>query len=309
MNDFLNIPPYIWKDIFPILKVLGVGLLLAFFAAKYQKRKEIEIKIKGEVLKLRLRAYVKINVMLSEIQHLIAPSLYKQGEYIKMLDGFDFLFKYVEYTSFFNSEETFDDYYCRLQNLLNEEHIYLEYEIEQKLLEMINYFSEIKMMLDAFCDTEHSDGWKLSEKVVNDHIQMAYQTTGVALQNDMNRFYCQMDKLIAKQMRNISLSYKDAYLKRWHDYVHKFFAKNLEPYIEDKGCWGKVSQFFYFRILFPSYGNSLLIKNIPRLITALMFIHYSNEYTRDEFDKLNEDDIQKKIQMFYSIYMLNYHHD
>ena len=89
-------------------------------------------------------------------------------------------------------------------------------------------------MLDAFCDTEHSDGWKLSEKVVNDHIQMAYQTAGVALQNDMNRFYCQMDKLIAKQMRNISLSYKDAYLKRWRDRVHKFFAKKLEPILKTK---------------------------------------------------------------------------
>lgn len=54
MDEFLNIPSYIWKGIFSLAKVLGTGLLLAFFATKYQKRKEIELQVKANVLKLQL---------------------------------------------------------------------------------------------------------------------------------------------------------------------------------------------------------------------------------------------------------------
>ena len=52
MENFLNIPSYIWKGMFSLAKVLGTGLLLAVFATKYQKRKEIELQVKANVLKL-----------------------------------------------------------------------------------------------------------------------------------------------------------------------------------------------------------------------------------------------------------------
>jgi len=64
---YLGLSPLIWKGIFSFLNVFIVGLLLALFATKYQKRKEVEIQIEGEILKLRLKAYERINVFLGRL--------------------------------------------------------------------------------------------------------------------------------------------------------------------------------------------------------------------------------------------------
>lgn len=65
---YLGLSPLIWKvSIILLSGVFIVGLLLALFATKYQKRKEVEIQIEGEILKLRLKAYERINVFLGRL--------------------------------------------------------------------------------------------------------------------------------------------------------------------------------------------------------------------------------------------------
>jgi hypothetical protein len=43
-DSYLGLSPLIWKGIFSFLNVFIVGLLLALFATKYQKRKEEAIR-------------------------------------------------------------------------------------------------------------------------------------------------------------------------------------------------------------------------------------------------------------------------
>ena len=85
-EDFLTLPAYIWKGIFSVLKVLGAGLLLGIFATKYQKRKEIELQVKADVLKLQLETYVKLNALVSRIRTIIAPPPIKEAYFQEIID-------------------------------------------------------------------------------------------------------------------------------------------------------------------------------------------------------------------------------
>lgn len=102
---YLGLSPLIWKGIFSFLNVFIVGLLLALFATKYQKRKEVEIQIEGEILKLRLKAYERINVFLGRLYQHIAPPAYQEVEYEVYLDGFNFWYNHPEFAKCFNSEK------------------------------------------------------------------------------------------------------------------------------------------------------------------------------------------------------------
>ncbi len=99
MNEFLSIPEFIWELIFKVIEVLAVGLILGAFASHYQKRKEYEIKIKSEILKLRLAAYERIAKMTYKIYNLIAPSYQDQIKLGQLLDGQPYKFTNLEYSS------------------------------------------------------------------------------------------------------------------------------------------------------------------------------------------------------------------
>ncbi len=54
----------------------------------------------------------------------------------------------------------------------------------------MEYLTEIKELLDAFVDTEHIINNKFDDKTIQQHINLAYQVVGIALQRDFARFLC-----------------------------------------------------------------------------------------------------------------------
>lgn len=305
MEDFLFIPPYIWKGIFSIIKVIGAGLILAFFATKYQKRKEIELQIKANVLKLQLDAYVKINDMISEIRSIIAPPLVKETWYEDIIEAEKFGIKYMEYSSFFDSEEKFDAYYNQLVALNHREHIYLQYRVEQKLSEYISYLTELKTFLDAYSDTERCSVFGFQAETAEVHIQEAYRITGICMQSDMNRFYAEIDRMLATEIRHISLSYRSHYIKSLREWCLEKITIILEKYLDEKSWKGNIAMWFYYHVLFRSYGNSRLLQTLPVLVVYFSYIHYSDKYTPEQF---YDEEHADEIEAFHRIFQSQLHH-
>ena len=294
-----SIPPYIWSGIFKLLQVLGVGLILGWFASRYQKRKEVEIKIKGNLLQKRLTTLEKVNHLNSEIYHTIAPPIPIQPDYISLLNKFDFPIYELEYSKFFDNETAFDDYYSRLGQLIIDEHIFFDYDIDRHLSEYQNYLTEIKLLLDAFCDVEHNKN--------ADKINKAYKCFGLLFQHDLRRFYVIIDQSIAKQMRKISLAYKDQYFKRIYNNIHYKLSLQSEKHLKEQNIKGKISRKIYYNYLYSHYGNSVLLRNVEYAIALLMYIHYSDKYTIQQFEGLPEEKKLELIKTFDVQFRMNYH--
>lgn len=311
MNDtietFWALPPYIWKGIFSLAKVLGAGLLLAIFATKYQKRKEIELQLKANILKLQLETYVKLNALFAEIHTIIAPPLQKEAFFEAIIDTETVDVRYMEYSSFFDSMEKFDDYYHRLLTLHNEAHIYMQYSIEQKVEEFIQYLSEVKTFMDAFGDTEHAEVLGLDRKVADEQIRLGYQLAGICLQNDMSRFYGEMDQMLAYEISHITLSYRSHYLKSMKDRIMKPICEYLERYMDRDNWMGKFTNWFYYHTIFKSYGTSVLLVRLPLIMTHLVYIHYSHGMTPEEWYADGER-TRSLIEKFYNVFKSQLHH-
>lgn len=307
MEDFLNVPPYIWKGVFSLAKVLGAGLLLAFFATKYQKRKEIELQLKANVLKLQLDTYVRLNALFAEIQTIIAPPLQKEAFFESVIDAEELGVKYMEYSSFFDSEEKFDDYYRKLVSIHHSEHIYMQYSVSQKLQEFIGYLTEVKKFLDAFCDTERAVYTGGEKKIADEHIRLGYQLMGICLQNDMARFYGQMDQMLAYEVSHISLSYRNHYFKSLKDKILEPICEYLERYMDEDNWKGRFTSWFYYHTIFRTYGNSVLLVRMPLITMHLAYIHASHRVTPEEwFD--NQESTRAMLEKFYVVFKSNLHH-
>lgn len=307
MEDFLDIPPYIWKGVFSLLKVLGAGLLLAIFATKYQKRKEIELQVKANVLKLQLDTYVRLNSLFAELQTLIAPPLQKEAFFESIIDTETLHVKYMEYSSIFDSEKNFDDYYHRLVSFQHSEHIYMQYSVDQKLQEFIGYLTEVKEFLDAFCDTENAVYTGRDKKIAEEHIKLAYQLTGICLQNDIIRFYGQMDQMLAYEVSHISLSYRSHFFKSLKDKILKPVCEYLERYMAEDNWKGKLTCWFYYHTIFRTYGNSVLLMKMPTITMHMAYIHSSHKISPEEWYDEPEK-MRPLLESFYFVFKSNLHH-
>lgn len=295
MNE---LSPYIWTGFFKVIEVLVVGLILGLFATKYQKRKEIEMKVKANLLLKRLDALEKVNIINCELYNIIAPSLVEQNLICKYIHGAPFHVINIEYPSFMMTQVNFDDYYKKISKLVMHERIYFDYDMNEKISEYINYLIEIKLIMDAYYDTEKGD---------LDKIDFAFKVLGVALQCDFNKFHGTIDQSIAKQMRKLSLSYKDEYFKKRLKKAHYKIALTLEKFLEVKDYKGKISNRIYYGYLHRNYGKSALFNHLNQVHNILMYIHYSDSYSIEKFDKLPNDEIKNLIMEFYNQFKLKYH--
>lgn len=298
LSLMVELSPYIWTGIFKVLEVLVVGLILGLFATKYQKRKEVELKVKSNILLRRLEALEKVHKINCELYSFIAPNLEEQGFINEYIDGTRFPVLNIEYRRCMTSQVDFDDYYKRLSQLIQFESIYFDYDIKEKLSEYLNYLSEIKMIMDAYYDVEQADVYK---------VDFAFKVLGVALQLDFNRFYGLIDQSIAKQLRSISLSYKDQYFKGGIKKAHYNFALYLEKYLKDEGWKGNLSRKIYYGYVYKHYGKSVLLNYIGDVHNVLRYIHYSDTYSVKDFDNLPDDKIKDLIVEFNNQFILNYH--
>lgn len=303
---FLNIPDYVWKGILEIVKLLSVGIILGLFASRYQKRKEMEIHIKGEVTKLRLEAYKKIAKLIAEFRHLVDPPLALQAVYERFFNGMPFDIQEIEYSFMFDSGKEFDDFYHRLNSLYDNNSMYLDYQMAKQYAEMSGYLSELKMMLDAFCDTESI---LITDKVVVDqHIKMAYNLAGIVLQMDINKLYGKTDTVIAERMRNIRLSFNSKHIwqKIWDKREKLTFF--VEDHIKDKGLTGKICSFIKNKIYNSKVRNYQLYRYADFLFLMFCYINYSDKYSRDEFDKIEDVERENLRTLFHAAIISQYHH-
>lgn len=294
-----SLPPHIWNGIFGLLQVLFVGLILGLFASKYQKRKEVEFSVKGNILLKRLETLEKVHKVNCELFHKIAPPASVQMSFLPLLERIKFPIYEIEYPTFFDSEASFDDYYNRIGKLIGEERIYFDYNIDRRLSEYSNYLLELKLLLDAFSDTVNGDD--------SGRINTAYQLFGVILQKDFSRFYAIIDKDIAVQLRDINLAYKDQYFRKFRRKAHYKLALETLKHLKKNDWKGKISNMVYYRYLNSTYGNSVFLNDISFICLLLMYVYYSNKYTVSQFDEIADEERNELIESFHTMLMMNYH--
>lgn len=303
MDTFWGIPQYIWEGIFTLLEVLLIGGVAGAFISSYQKRKEVLLRIKGEIMMRRMTAYEGLEEMIEEVYLQIAPPVEEEAVMAELLDGIPIEHDGYDYPSLFESEQHFDAFYSKLSAVHRKNHVYLDGPLLETVGDMMSYLSEVKLLLDAYCDTEHTDVYMKNKKDADRKIQAAYRLFGVLLMQDMIRFYALMDQRIAHDMRHIRLSYRDYKWRKW-----------LDRRVEDLYLWAEKhrrvdgqNSWIVQRLLNRRYGHSPLFLMPQYFIVLLFRIHCTNERWEDLTEKMSDAEREAQLAKFHNIFIRNYH--
>lgn len=282
---FYGITADVWKEIFSLANILIPGIILALFAAYYKNWKTEEIRLEGQVARLRIKAYDSLVELMSQAVHTIDPSLKEETTFLSIMDHYEFPDMKVDYPAICHSEKSFDDHYDSVSDNIKVNEIYLNHQTLRQAKSSLAIFTHFKLFMDAFCDTEHQligDPIEAQKK-----IDMAYRFLGVCLKSEINRSFLQLEGNVIKQMRSLQISYKQSVLSRWWEQVRDALLRIADRYMEDEGWKGSVANWFLYHIL---KGPDMAIAvYLPDFVEVLPYIHVSDRYTPNRYFSMDEE--------------------
>ena len=247
-EEFLLLPPSIWNFVFLVARYVIAALLLAYLTGVYVKKVDIHTDIKGYVLEWRIDTYKDIHRWVMKLQSIIAAPSQNEEQYnnILALTKFKIGYQGMEYASFFDTPERLLSMEMELNRMLNKEENFIDYSLKNKLYDFQCWLDDVIMFYGAFYHTENDKRWKNDAQTVKANCLKASKLIGIALQEDVNRYYKELDELLRERLRNISIS--------------RVYTESLWTRIK-KNC---------------SYGSSQLQGHQTELMTIFAMTHYED---------------------------------
>lgn len=293
-------PQYIWEGIFSILSVLVPGVVLALFAAHYQNRRKREIQVEGKLAIDRIDGYEQILLCFYEAQNIHEVSLMEEESAKEILGYFDVGTYRFQCPDAFRDEESFDVFYEKLMTLQRDYQIYLDDEASRQLDRSVGIFTQVKIWMDAFSDTEHTVDFKLSESVARRHIDWMYRLLGMMMYSHCTRSYAELDQVVCKQMNRFYLTYREHRICKCIRRVRDRILAVLESNSKRKGVIGTVCQWALLAVLNKEERDFMHIIEVA--VEVMRYVHFSDKCTLQEYFELkhvpNEEDVALYGQVF-----------
>lgn len=303
---FLGLMESTWLDIFSLAKIFLPGLVMVCFGANYQLRKKSEIAVKVGIARLRIIGYTDIAETYSRLYEQISPTLEENSQINKMLDCFNFYAPNTDYSKEIGAEISFNKFYDEICMKQREYEIYLDYKVQRQCRDAISVFTEIKQIMDAFCDTEHLLCKNMDADKLQHRINFSYLLMAVLLKNQINKMVLCMGDVIAEQVNNARVTYKKYRFHRMQDIIIEPILRLAKHYMDDRSWKGWLSQKF---LLIVQQERIALIEHLAILVEILSYIHCSDKYSASEYFMLTDDERAKVSAEYMQMFYIQMHHN
>lgn len=208
------------EQLFEILNLVIPTIILALFALHYQLRKKTEIRIETELANQRIQAYEALYTSFVQIMRTETPTLKQQIEIDQLREHYGFQDFGSDYSIVLATEADFDDFFQQAQQAVTFNSVLLDYDTLHQAQSSMGILSQIKSILDAFCDATcmHLKGTQ-EPRNTKMKIDYAYLLASVMLKNLYNRTFLELEDTISHQMSNIEVVPGKRYFKRAHKWI------------------------------------------------------------------------------------------
>ena len=280
-QEFLNIPEDTWNVIFLVVRYVAVALILAYLSNVYVKRKNIRTDIKGRVLEWRVETYKSIHRWVMKFQSVIAAPSQDEEHYRHILAPTKFKIGYqgMEYASFFDAPERLFQFAMEFNQMMKKEGDFIDFSLKHELDGFQYWLDDVVMFYSAFGKAEYNKRWNFSEETIKRHCKLASKVLGIALQEDVNRFYHKIDEMLRDRLRNIKIAgvYSESWLTRCRRKLCEYCEGVMDK--EDDGRYARIVEWFYYHVLFRYYGcRSQLHRNQFGLLKIFVQVHFEDQF-------------------------------
>lgn len=258
------------------------ALLLTYLTGVYVKKVDIHTDIKGSVLEWRIETYKGIHHWVMKLQSVIAAPSQNEEQYNKILSHTKFKIGYqgMEYASFFETPERLLAMGMELNRMLNKEEYFIDYSLKNKLDDFQYWLDGVIMFYGAFYGTEYDKRWKNGEQTAKANCLKASKLMGIALQEDVNRYFKELDELLSERLRNIKIEgvYTESLWTRIKKTCSEYCERIMDE--EEEGWYSRLVEWIYYHLIYGTYGGSQLQGHQKELMTIFAMTHFEDSLAK-----------------------------
>ena len=277
-EEFLLLSPSTWNLVFLIARYVMAALLLAYLTGVYVKKVDIHTDIKGSVLEWRIDTYKRIHHWVMKLQSVVAAPSQNEEQYSNILSLTKFKIGYqgMEYASFFDTPERLLSMGIELNRMLNKEEGFIDYPLKNKLEDFQCWLDDVILFYGAFYRTECDKRWKCCEQTAKANCLKACKLIGIALQEDVNRYFKELDELLRERLRNIRI--EGVYTESLRTRIKKKCSEYCERIMdEEKDDWySRLVEWLYYHLIYGTYCSSQLLGHQTELMSIFAMTHFED---------------------------------
>lgn len=259
MKAIINsIPKFMWDNIFTVINTLVCGLIVAFFASTFLKKKEERTRIAGVIVEKRINSE-------QTILHFLEQNLIKEEININNNNKFDYMVdeildKYglpipydgvMQYAKIFSNPNLFEIFFHDFENQIMNHKLWLDTKVKEHLVVMQLYFSFFNLIPLIIKRIPLPKGKELSDEEFKKVQKRLLMILGHSCDDEINRFMSELDEKIVDSIYKLELSRPKKSIMRNNMYnvnmkrCMKKLERNTIPYLYKKEIFKLFMDFVY----------------------------------------------------------------
>ena len=208
----LNIPEFMWNNIFTVINTLICGLIVAFLTSTFLKKKEERTRIAGVILEKRINSE-------QDVLHFLEQELFKEEINIENSSKYDPEFSelleayglpnphngHIQYARIFISFEKFALFFHAFEDKITTHKLWLDTKVKTHLVFMQIYFSAFNTIPLMVKRIPLPEGKELTDEQFQKVCDKILYMLGISCDNEINGFMSELDELIVDSVYRLEL--------------------------------------------------------------------------------------------------------
>ncbi len=211
-EEFLNLPAFIWENVFTVINTLVCGLIVAIFTSTFLKKWEERTRIAGVILEKRINSEQEILTYLEKELFKEEINIKNSGKYdveiAEILRKFGIPVPYkrnIQYAVIFKSRDSFEKFFYGYESELQKQKLWLDKSVREHLLYIQMYFSYYNVIPLLIKKIPLPKGKELNDEEFSEISDKVLFLLGVVCDLEINSLISKLDELIVTSVYKLDL--------------------------------------------------------------------------------------------------------
>ena len=248
---YLNsLPQFIAEGVVSLISTATAGLIIAFVATFYLKKRDERTRVAGVVLEKRVNCGQEILFYLERLSYHRQMYSDKEQEWYELLQSYDLTLPHgrlLQYADVFSSYGQFQDFFKRLEETITRNKLWMDKKVRFHLSLMQGYFAQINAYLLTMTRIPLPEDKQLSDEEFKELASILLLQIGITLDHEVNGLLAHLETLIVDSVYKL-------YLKRPRKSLTRNGMFNMDMIkiaktLERKTLWGTNKEKYFALLL------------------------------------------------------------
>jgi hypothetical protein len=208
--DYLDsLPQFIAEGIVSLISSAAAGLVIAFVATFYLKKRDERTRVAGVVLEKRVNCGQEILFYLERLSYHRQLYSDKEQEWYELLQGYDLTLPHgrlLQYSDVFSSYDQFQDFFKGLEETITRNKLWMDKKVRFHLSLMQGYFAQINAYLVTMTRIPLPENKQLSDDEFKELASILLLQIGITLDHEVNGLLAHLETLIVESVYKLHLT-------------------------------------------------------------------------------------------------------